>query len=372
MKICVLTSVHPINDTRVFLRECQFLLRMGHEVVVVTADDTPAPFDGMDIVRVRRSAGRLSRMTVVVARVLREALKIRADIFHFHDPELIPAALILRLLGRRVIYDVHEDYEQDLLLRPYLSKMWWRKIPKLVWYLERWAAVRMNAVVAATDYLAEKFRKANAKVVAIHNYPAIEEMQTALGRNQQATKGVCYVGNITRTRGILETIEGVALAGVEFELAGLFETSELRAEAMKMPQWRVVIERGQVARKDLPDIFRRRMAALVLFLPTPTLIVSEPLKLFEYMSAGIPVIVSDFPLWRAIVRAHDCGLCVDAADPQAIANAILELSRDPQRAAEMGVRGRKAVEHTYNWAIEAKRLEDLYKEILGITVPTST
>jgi glycosyltransferase involved in cell wall biosynthesis len=96
----------------------------------------------------------------------------------------------------------------------------------------------------------------------------------------------------------------------------------------------------------------------------PNHIDAQPNKMFEYMSAGLPLIASDFPLWREIVEGNDCGVCVDPADPAAIAEAIDRLVENPDLARRMGENGQRAVHERYNWAIEEKKLLALYDTVL--------
>ncbi|MBD3768073.1 MAG: glycosyltransferase, partial [Gammaproteobacteria bacterium] len=104
---------------------------------------------------------------------------------------------------------------------------------------------------------------------------------------------------------------------------------------------------------------------LVTFLPAPNHIDAQPNKMFEYMSAGLPIITSIFPLWREIVEGNQCGLCVDPLDPQAIGEAIQYLIDNPVEAEQMGKNGRQAVEQKYNWTIEEQKLLDLYAGLTG-------
>jgi glycosyltransferase involved in cell wall biosynthesis len=86
--------------------------------------------------------------------------------------------------------------------------------------------------------------------------------------------------------------------------------------------------------------------------------------MFEYMSAGLPVIASNFPLWKEIVEGNKCGICVDPMDPKAIASAIQWMIDHPEEAEEMGKNGRRAVETKYNWANESKKLVGLYQRLI--------
>jgi glycosyltransferase involved in cell wall biosynthesis len=198
----------------------------------------------------------------------------------------------------------------------------------------------------------------------INNYQMAGELESSVGwgRKQQQ---VCYVGGISAIRGIREIVEAIDLAapGIRLNLAGEFEEKSLRDEIAGLVGWRRVDELGFLAREQVREVLSRSVAGLVTFLPEPNHLESRPNKLFEYMSAGLPVVASDFPLWRAILEGEDCGLCVDPRDPRAIAAAIDRLIGDPEMAARMGENGRRAVREHYNWAAEEKKLLELYRQL---------
>ena len=119
-------------------------------------------------------------------------------------------------------------------------------------------------------------------------------------------------------------------------------------------------EVGGIPRRNAADLPAKNLAGLVLFHPEPNHINAQPNKLFEYMSAGLPVIASHFPMWRRIVEDYDCGLCVNPQDPQAIAAAMIMLATHPERARLMGMNGRSAVMAKFNWEQEQQVLLDVY------------
>ena len=132
-----------------------------------------------------------------------------------------------------------------------------------------------------------------------------------------------------------------------------------------LPGWQRVNALGFLDRAGVRDVLGRSMAGLVTLHPVINYIDALPVKMFEYMSAGIPVIASDFPLWREIIAGNDCGLLVDPLNPAAIAEAIDTLVSNPTMAQRMGENGRRAVEERYNWGIEEQKLMAFYERILA-------
>jgi glycosyltransferase involved in cell wall biosynthesis len=87
--------------------------------------------------------------------------------------------------------------------------------------------------------------------------------------------------------------------------------------------------------------------------------------MFEYMSASLPLITSNFPFWKEIVEGNNCGICVNPLNPQEIADAIKYIINNPKEAEKMGKNGRDAVEKKYNWTIEEIKLFKVYESIVN-------
>jgi len=103
---------------------------------------------------------------------------------------------------------------------------------------------------------------------------------------------------------------------------------------------------------------------LVVMHDTPSHREALPVKLFEYMSAGLPVIASSIPKWQSIVEEHRCGLVVDPLDIDEIAAAIEWIFEHPEEAEAMGERGREAVEDQFQWSSQGEKLISFYDKIL--------
>lgn len=366
MKIAHLTSVHPRYDTRIFLKECRSLKRVGHSVSLVVADGRgDEQRDGIFFYDVGLPAGRLSRMFKTTQKVFCKALEINADVYHLHDPELIPVGIRLKWHGKKVIFDAHEDVPKQLMGKPYLNKLSKVILSHVFRLFEAWACKKFDAVVTATPTICEKFLKINDKSLAVNNFPMIGELAVEAIDWSQKKNEVSYIGGIAAIRGVSEVVKAMALVttNVKLQLGGRFSEKNVEAAAKRDPGWVNVDELGFVSREEVRDALARSVAGLVTFLPAPNHIDAQPNKMFEYMSAGVPVIASNFSLWREIVEGNDCGVCVDPLNPVEIAEAVDFMVKNPDRAEEMGRNGQRAVYDKYNWAIEEQKLFDLYARL---------
>jgi glycosyltransferase involved in cell wall biosynthesis len=366
-RIVHLTSAHPRFDTRIFVKQCRSLSSHGHDVALVVADGLgDACRDGIRIVDVGRPSGRRERMLRTTRRVGQAALALGADVYQLHDPELIPLGLRLRHAGRKVVFDSHEDVPTQLLDKPYLSPGSARLLSRSYLQFERFALRRFDGVLAATPLIRDRLALHHPMAIDVNNYPRTEEFAEAPAAGSERDR-FCYVGSITAIRGIRELVEACALlrSPARLALAGSFAEPSLEAEVTGLPGWRRVDALGHLDRGGVAGVMARAFAGLVTLLPTASYRQALPVKMFEYMAAGIPVIASDFPLWRDIVEGNHCGLCVNPRDPGAVAAAIDYLASHPQQAAEMGANGRSAVWRRYNWENEADKLLAFYADLLA-------
>jgi glycosyltransferase involved in cell wall biosynthesis len=363
-----LTSAHGRYDIRIFHKECRSLARAGYDTSLVVADGKgeETAEDGVRIVDVGRLEGRLNRMVRSAWRVGRAGLALDADLYHFHDPELIPVALWLKIRGCRVVFDAHEDVPKQVIGKAYLHPLARRAIAVGFGLFEALAIRALDAVVGATPSITDKFARLCARVANVNNYPLLGELDSGGGWSGKRRQ-ICYIGGISEARGIIPLLEALAMTGPEIrlELAGEFSEREVARRAHALPGWSRVDARGFLDRTGVREVLGRSMAGMVTLLPLPNHVEALPIKMFEYMAAGIPVIASDFPLWRQIVGDHNCGLLVDPADPVAIAAAVERLLADPDEAERMGRNGQNAVDAVFNWGIEERKLLALYKDILG-------
>ena len=361
-----LTTVHDPFDSRVFHRECKTLAEAGYDVVLLAPGEGKSIVGGIEVGGLPRCGNRILRMSLGVGRTLLKALEKRADLYHFHDPELIPAGLLLRLLGKRVVYDIHEDNRTALEEREYLPGPLRELTARLLSRAEE-ASSRHFHLILAERYYAERFPRGQT-VLNHARFPALDE-DRLLARPRAGHPRLIYTGNVKPYRGAHRHSELLQhLPDAEVFLVGRCEP-ELAAElrAGSDPE-RLHLEGvgGYVPHERIVSYYLRESwtAGLALFPPRRHTLRKELTKVFEYMAYGIPVLCAGFPNLRRIVEGAECGICVDPENGAAAAEAVRFLWEHPEAARRMGENGREAARTTYNWDIQAEKLLRLYDTIL--------
>ncbi|SFM42204.1 glycosyltransferase family 4 protein [Marinobacter zhejiangensis] len=363
-----ITSVHKRNDIRIFLKECVTLAQGGYNVTLVVADGLgDENKSGVRILDAGMPAkGRLGRMLGTTRAVYRCAKKIDADLYHFHDPELIPVGVKLKRVrpSARVVFDSHENYADDIEDKPYIRPVLRPIIAGMYRMYERMAVKRLDAVVAATPSIRAHFERLGVTALDVNNFPFQQEFTTpAVGSDKKYD--VAYIGAISEVRGVSQLVEALPTGNSKtLIMAGSIADPNFESRLKSSEGWAQVKFVGQVDRAAIKDLLSSARVAAVTFLPAANHIESQPNKMFEYMSAGLPVIASNFPLWKEIIEGNNCGICVDPLSPQEISRAVDSLVSDPTLASSMGENGRQAVLTKYNWDSEGRKLITFYAHIL--------
>jgi glycosyltransferase involved in cell wall biosynthesis len=363
MKICHISTVHPRYDVRIFLKECVSLSKSFKEVHLIIADGLgDEKKNNVQIHDIGKPKSRKDRFLNFNKLALSKAKELQAEIYHLHDPELLRIALKLKKIGAKVIYDSHEDLPRQILNKTYIPKIIRNTVSKIVENYENKISKKLNGIITATPHIRERFLKINKTTIDINNFPIIDEIE--FNSNwENRTNSIAYIGGIFKTRGIIESLDAIENTKIKLILGGFFSPPELEAECKSHPAWSNVDYRGYLNRQQVNQALSEVKAGMVILEATPSYIVSLPVKMFEYMAAGLPVVASDFPLWKSIIEENNCGICVDQTNHEEIRNKLLALISNDDKLIEMGKNGRKAVELTYNWEVEEKKLVEFYKNL---------
>lgn len=366
-RIAHLTSVHPRFDTRIFFKECQSLLRSGYDVTLIVADGKGNEIrDGVKVLDVGKAEGRLTRVFLTTRQVLKKALNLDCEVYHLHDPELIPVGLRLKALGKKVVFDLHEDVSTQILGKKYLNMPIRRFLSLIYLIVERFSSQKFDAVIAATPYITKKIERFCNRVINVNNFPVLAEIENGKKWSERKNQA-CYVGVLCEIRGLREMIAASKFFsnGYTLKIAGHFYDKKLEGETIESCFGKPVKFLGFLKRSEVKGLLAESQVGLVTLHPLKNYLDSLPVKMFEYMAAGLPVVASDFPYWRKILEENDCGISVDPLSPEKIAEAVNWLMDNPRKAEKMGVNGKNAVQKHFNWSNEENKLIGLYSELLA-------
>jgi glycosyltransferase involved in cell wall biosynthesis len=362
-RICHISTLHPSTDTRIFQKECLTLADAGYDVTFIVANQEEQDLQGVKIRSVKVDySNRIDRMRKSSRAALKKALEVNAELYHFHDPELLPLGLRLKKKGKKVIYDSHENVPEQIKTKPYLRPPVNQLVASAYRAYEHRAVKRLDGVIVANPTTLQRFKKLNNNSIAICNFPRFyEDLYVPWEKKKDE---LAYVGSFTENRGILQMVQSLGSLDVKLNLGGIWHSPTFKKQVMRQKGWQKVEDWGYLDRPGVIDLLGRSRIGLSLLHPIPSYKMNYSVKVFEYMAAGIPIITSNFPIFRNVVEKEDCGLCVNPLDVDAIIQAINFLLKRPGEAKAMGERGRLAAQKKYNWETEAGKLLSFYEQIL--------
>ncbi len=365
MHIVHISSVHNAQDPRIRHKQMQSIHDHGWRVTLITGDMKAGKDDDPAIVPVFPGRDRrILRIALTAPRAIFQALKLKADIYHFHDPELLPWAFILRLKRVPVVYDIHEDYCSSVGQKPYLPNSLKPLCSSLAGWAESGLAFPFHQIIAER-YYSKRFPRA----LPILNYPVQSNFADYYAFRPYSKK-ILYTGNLTVHRGALHMARFLRFRA-DFSLVAAGYCSmdlarSMRKESGSAAESMHITGEGRfVPFAQILDHYRNGgwLSGLALFPETEHYREKELTKFFEYMAVGLPIVASGFPVWRELIEDQGVGLCVNAEDPASVAQALDWLYDNPDKARSMGERGKMLVAEKYNWEQEGLRLLDFYERI---------
>lgn len=369
-KVCHLTSVHPPFDIRIFYKECLSLKKLGFEVSLIAPISTLILKGGINIIPINLPVSRFKRMLVVNQRMFRLALNTKSELYHFHDPELLLCGILLKVFGKKVIFDIHENVRLSLMSKSWIPRFVQPIVQLLYFLIERFSLLFFDALVLAEDSYLDYYPTRKSEVVL--NYPLLKSIPKNVASDDNVIRFI-YVGGVSENRGVWEMLHLIKYLDSKNVNCELTIVGQIYSDDLKNSLHEYIIRNKLdtiirlVGRVDFLEIQKYLVAAdigLALLKPIANYKESLPTKIFEYMQHGLPLITNDFPLYKKYVENNKVGICVDInAIDKELGRMSDFVSNDPL-LKNLGENGRIVINEKYNWESQEMKLVKLYHKIL--------
>ncbi len=356
-----ITTAHPRFDIRIFHKEVRSTAKWFKTYLVVADNKGVEEINHITINDIGKFQNRFKRMFLSVIRMYRVVSKMDADILHFHDPEILLVAYFWKIKGFKLVYDVHENVHKQILTKTYIPLIFRNILSKSFYQLENFICGKVDAIACATPSIGKRFSGFSDKVYILNNFPLADELVPD-NSNVHRENELAYIGVITEERGIIQLIKtiGILKGKYRLNLAGRFDSEALFEKISELDGWKFVNFYGEIDRLGIKSLLARSKAGIVNFLPAPNHLEAQPNKLYEYMSAGLPLICSDFPLWNDLIIEYKCGIVIDPLNTIEMAEKIELLLDNNELCFEYGLNGQNAVKERFNWNVEEIKLKKIY------------
>lgn len=366
-KILHVTTSHKLDDIRIFMKECSTLAKNGYAITLIGfgAISTTYEKNGVKVISIKSiKSNRIFRLVINPIYVFIKIMGTDFEIIHFHDPEFLLYAYILKLLfHKKVIYDIHEDVPKQIIQKDWINGKLKLFVSTFYKKFEDFISKQCNYLVAATESIKRRFEKENGNTIGVYNYPDLS-LLPAISNNYKNRESICYIGLITRERGIIELIKAIEICNVNLILCGEFESDLFRNEVENLVGWANVTYFGKLPYREAMNKINSCFAGVVTFLPFPNHLESMPNKFYEYLAMGVPIIASNFETWKKIIEKEKVGICVDPQSQNDIALAISFLKNNSDFVKRYASYGRSLVINNYSWNSQYQHLNNAYKNLL--------
>jgi len=369
--VCQLTTVHNRYDVRILNKISISLQQNGYQVFLLVADQKPNEiYQGVNIISTNFfTKNRLLRLLFAKKKLLKKAKEIDAEIYHFHDPELLPVGVKLAKLGKKVVYDSHEDYPSTMLEKKYIPKCFRKLVSLFFEKYEKKACGYFKGLSLCYHWTYDRLKPYCQNAELIFNFPVLPANINTLIPNYQS-RAIAYTGGISPQWHIADIIEAIEeIEDITFILATNRANEEYLTRLRNLKGWEKVNYLGSVKHLSLyEEVFSQTSVGVALldYIPQCKGHIGNlsNTKLFEYLLMGLPVVCTDFDLWKEIIEKENCGICINPYQIEEIKQSIIQLISNPELAQQMGQNGQRAVIEKYNWKTEEAKLLSLYEKIV--------
>jgi len=364
-KICHISTVHSALDVRIFYRECKHLAENNYDVTLIAKHQQNEVIDDVNIVRFPETNSRLVRVFILSFYMFYMALRQKADIYHFHDPELMFIGFLLRLLGKRVVYDVHEDLPKQVYNKTYVNKSLKPILSFLIKKTEAFFTTFYDGVVTVVPSIYDRFIQNNKQTIMFRNFPDIKQIDKIEAVKKERDKFVIiYPGSLSKIRGVGDLIKVVEHfhGKVELWLFGKWVNKSFENHCASLAGWKYTKYFG---RKPLDEVYKyikvADMGAHIIH-DVPSHRIGYPVKGFDFMACQKSFIVSDIGNKRELFDEY--ALFVEPGNIEDIKQKIVMLMEDKKLSLRLAEQGRIKIEESYNIDNEVKALLNFYEHIL--------
>ena len=365
--LCHITTVHRIKDSRILYKQCVSLVKNNNIVYLIGSYEKDVSLNGVNIVALPFQKNRWKRMTKNTFFTLMKALRIKASVYHIHDPELIFCGFFLKLMGYSVIYDIHELVGEDLLTKNWIKPYFLRKVIEKLYKTIEFLVVKFyDAIILAEEGYAPYFKKYKSyqnKIHLVRNFPLPLQEKFCIDKKNPPDhrKKFIYIGGLGAQRGIKEIIQAISFVeNAELWLLGSWESNACFEECKALPGWEKTCYFGECSPQEVSNYLSKADFGVCILKNEKNFSTSTPVKSFEYMLFGLPMIMSDFPLWRRYYE--NCALFVNPSDIKKIGKYMNKLLKNNNLARSMREECLQKVEN-FSWVHEEKKLLEVYKKL---------
>jgi glycosyltransferase involved in cell wall biosynthesis len=371
--VCHVSPVRSRLDARTYYMQMLPSVGLGVRTLLIGPHGRNSERADVEMVPISMYRNRALRVLLALTAAVR-AGRVTANLYHLHNPELIPAGLILKFTFRKkVIYDAQEDFPSMMLTKTYLPRKIRPLIGKVVRLVEWFAARSFDGfIVADSGTLRAVARTGRSKKLVFYNLPNLEFFPEPPAGHKQFD--FVYRGGLSERAGTFVLLEALRLLvrkgmNVRLLLFGYVDTEQTRsliqAHINKLDLNSHIVLGGRIDHSEMARTLSQAMIAVSPLMAIPKFLRNIPVKVFECWACGLPVVCSDLPPIRPFFKNNEYGLLVPPGDSVALANAMEYLSKNPQDAQRMGIAGRKAVVERCNNAREIHKLLSFYSQILS-------
>lgn len=285
--------------------------------------------------------------------------------------------ILAKVFSKPYVYEVNGSYESIYISYPYLYKF-----RRIIEFLEKYQLKNADGIIAGTPQLATWVTQesGNNLTYIIPNGANTNLFRPGVqSKINLPKKYVVFVGSFTRWHGIETMFKAVDeyLWPFDVKLIMIGEGVEENKICIAKKNEKIIML-GKIPYKEVPGILGSAIVALSIFALCPKNAFGDrmkyqidflnglsPLKVYEALATGRPVIVTDFRGQADLIRNNSCGLVIPPNDPTALAEAVRYLADNPKTVDEMGQNGRRIVEALHSWQLRAIETGRVLEKIIS-------